>query len=60
MNRTDTVADALRHKDAEQRGTPVLGWKWLTDSEKTKWRELALVAAAHFAKPRARRETNAA
>ena len=38
------LADALRLKDAEQRDNPVVAWPYLTDVEKTKWTELALVA----------------
>lgn len=51
MTGTDLVADALRRKDAEQRNTEVLDWNALTEPERIKWRELALVAAAVFAKP---------
>ena len=50
MNRLDLIADAIRRKDAEQRRTDVLEWKWLTDAERGKWRALAMVAALHFAK----------
>lgn len=50
MNTLDDIADAIRRKDAEQRRTEALDWRWLTDSEKSKWRELAMVAALHFSK----------
>lgn len=50
MNRLDIIADAIRRKDAEQRNTDALEWRWLTEPERSKWRELALVAALHFAK----------
>lgn len=50
MNRLDIIADAIRRKDAEQRRAEPLEWRWLTDSEKGKWRELAMVAALHFSK----------
>lgn len=50
MNRLDLIADAIRRKDAEQRRTDPLEWRWLTESERSKWRELALVAAMESAK----------
>lgn len=50
VNQLDQIADALRRKDAEQRRTEPLDWRWLTDSERSKWRELAMVAALHFSK----------
>lgn len=50
MNRLDLIADAIRRKDAEQRRTEALEWRWLTEAERAKWRELALVAALHFSK----------
>jgi hypothetical protein len=53
QDRLDTLADALRRKDAEQRGTHIdlLAWQWLTPTDKTKWRELAIVAITETSKP---------
>lgn len=50
MNRLDIIADALRRKDAEQRQADPLEWRWLTEPERSKWRELAMVAAVNFAR----------
>lgn len=50
MNQLDQLADALRLKDAEQRGSKPLDWKYLTQIDRTKWRELALVATVNLAK----------
>lgn len=50
MNTLDDIADAIRHKHAEQCHATPLEWKWLTEPERGKWRELALIAALHFSK----------
>lgn len=52
MTKVDRVADAIRKKDSEHRGVPVLGWKYLTLPEKTKWRELADAALGASGKSR--------